>query len=50
MRDDKKEKIGEGKGRDNKQAQHAAAKNCLISMGFMSEWLLNDYLLISISV
>ena len=36
-RDDKKEKIGEGKGRDNKQAQHAAAKNSLISMGFMSE-------------
>jgi ribonuclease III len=36
-RDDTKEKVSEGTGKDNKQAQHSAAKNALVKLGFMSE-------------
>jgi dsRNA-specific ribonuclease len=36
-RDDTKEKVSEGTGKDNKQAQHSAAKNALVTLGFMSE-------------
>jgi len=36
-RDDRKEKIGEGTGKDNKQAQHNASKNALIKLGLVEE-------------